>query len=207
MKSLTNKMITGAALLAIAMSSPSKEKSTDDGMSYIPNGTYKGTFEEFFVPSQINPLEGYVAINIEKPRVVDQYFVEKVIKLESNYNSKAVSPKGARGKMQIMPIALKEWNNDHPNEQYTLNDLFDSKINIKIGTYQLRKIEDHYLPAYKLSITPENILASYNWGPYNVGEKLKRDVKGERDKGIPRETRNYIAEFKNLEDPTPLTFE
>ena len=75
-----------------------------------------------------------------------------VAKIESNYQSDAVSNKGAIGVMQIMPLtALMQFGIEK-------SKLFDPKINIKIGV----KFLDHLIKKYKGNISIA--LSHYNGG-------------------------------------------
>src|SRR5690349_11810834 len=53
---------------------------------------------------------------------VDARIVNAVIRVESAYDSRARSPKGARGLMQLMPAT---------GRQYGALDLFDPKVNVE----------------------------------------------------------------------------
>ena len=75
-----------------------------------------------------------------------------VAKIESNYQSDAISNKGAIGVMQIMPLtALMEFGIEK-------SKLFDPRINIKIGV----KFLDHLIKKYKGNISIA--LSHYNGG-------------------------------------------
>lgn len=95
--------------------------------------------------------------------------VHSIIQTESNYNSQAISPKGAIGLMQLMPETAKE---------YGVENLYDPKENIEGGVKYLRDLIKLYNKKTNL------VLAAYNAGQ----EAIKKY------KGIPPypETKNYI---------------
>lgn len=95
--------------------------------------------------------------------------IHSIIKAESNYDSWAVSPKGAAGLMQLMPETAA---------QYGVKDRFDAEDNIKGGVKYLKDLCQLY------SNNTKFVLAAYNAGQ----EALKKF------KGIPpySETREYI---------------
>ena len=95
--------------------------------------------------------------------------LKAIIKVESNFNSQAVSEKGAIGLMQIMPINFASLN---------IKDPFDACQNIMGGANYLRKMMDYF----KLDLVKG--IAAYNAGPGNV----------EKANGIPdiKETKLYV---------------
>lgn len=96
--------------------------------------------------------------------------VTAVIRAESSYNPRAVSGKGARGLMQLMPAA---------GEAMGVRDYFSPEENIRAGVGILRKLLDKYGWDYKKA------LAAYNAGENAVDE----------NGGMPPydETRDYIS--------------
>ncbi|MFN2511196.1 MAG: transglycosylase SLT domain-containing protein [Pyrinomonadaceae bacterium] len=101
---------------------------------------------------------------------IDPYLVFCVIEQESNFRSRAVSPKGARGLMQLMPGTARRLGVRRP---------FDAAENIKGGTQYLRELMDMFGGQVNL------VLASYNAGEGAV-KKYGRSVPPYR------ETREYV---------------
>lgn len=84
---------------------------------------------------------------------IDPLFIKAIIKAESNFEEKAVSPKGAQGLMQLMPGTAQDM---------AVEDPFDPEENIFGGTRYfsmlLRRFQDDKVLA----------LAAYNAGPERV---------------------------------------
>jgi soluble lytic murein transglycosylase-like protein len=104
---------------------------------------------------------------------VQEGLIKAVIKMESDFNPKAVSRAGARGLMQLMPSTAAGLG---------VKDAFDPEQNIMAGTRFLRELLEKY------GGNLDSTLAAYNWGPGNV----------DRSRGafLPRETREYLGKVK-----------
>ncbi|HYX20957.1 MAG TPA: lytic transglycosylase domain-containing protein [Thermoanaerobaculia bacterium] len=100
---------------------------------------------------------------------VDAAFVSALIRAESNYEPRAVSRKGARGLMQLMPATARRLSVARP---------FDPASNVGGGVRYLRELLDRY------GNRPELVLAAYNAGEGAV----------ETYGGVPpyRETVSYV---------------
>ncbi len=105
---------------------------------------------------------------------VDADFIRSVIRAESNFNLRAVSPKGAQGLMQLMPQTAL---------QLGVQDAFEPEANIDAGTHYLREL----LLQYHGDVA--KALAAYNAGPHRVDQY----------RGVPpyRETRAYVRRVIN----------
>src|SRR5690606_29246350 len=126
--------------------------------------------------------------------------VESVIKHESAGNIAAVSPKGARGLMQLMPGTARDMAAELglPFSEARLTT--DADYNKRLGSAYLSKMLERYDGHEALA------LAAYNAGPGKVDEWLKNHGdprKGEIGTGawvqkIPyAETRNYTRNILN----------
>nr|MBF0685278.1 transglycosylase SLT domain-containing protein [Pseudomonas sp.] len=126
--------------------------------------------------------------------------VDSVIKHESSGNIAAVSPKGARGLMQLMPGTARDMAAELglPFSEARLTS--DAAYNKRLGSAYLNKMLDRYDGHQALA------LAAYNAGPGKVDEWLESHGdprKGEIGTGawvqkIPyAETRNYTRNILN----------
>jgi len=107
---------------------------------------------------------------------VEGPLVHSVIRAESNYNTQAVSNKGALGMMQLIPATARRFGVRNP---------FDPKQNVEGGVRYLRFLLDYYKNDYRKAIAA-----------YNAGEGAV-----DRYQGVPpySETRNYVYQVaKNL---------
>jgi soluble lytic murein transglycosylase-like protein len=106
---------------------------------------------------------------------VDPNLVRAVVKVESNFNSNAVSRKGAMGLMQLMPSTARELKVKNP---------FDPEQNVDAGVRHLKQLLENYNGDVNLT------LAAYNAGSGAVA----------RSAGVPRyaETQNYVRRITNI---------
>jgi soluble lytic murein transglycosylase-like protein len=132
-----------------------------------------------FEPAPPEPAKAETAKPIDLDNVIrevslrsrlDADFIASVIRAESGGNAKAVSPKGARGLMQLMPGTA---------DQLGVQNSFDAAQNVDGGVRYLMQL----LQQFNYDVA--KALAAYNAGPQRVTQY----------KGVPpyRETRAYVT--------------
>ncbi|MEO2054472.1 MAG: lytic transglycosylase domain-containing protein [Nitrospira sp.] len=88
-----------------------------------------------------------------KAQGIEPALIKAMIRVESDFNTEAVSSAGAQGLMQVMPATAKDLQ---------LEDPFDPEDNIRSGTRYLRYLLDRFGSDVTLA------LAAYHAGPGNV---------------------------------------
>jgi soluble lytic murein transglycosylase-like protein len=123
-------------------------------------------------PSPVSaPVDLAEVVNAASGRYrLDPDLVNSVIKAESAFHVRAVSPKGAQGLMQLMPDTASKLG---------VPNAFDPQANVEGGTKYLRELLERY------DFDLVKALAAYNAGPQRV----------EQFGGVPPyyETRAYVA--------------
>jgi soluble lytic murein transglycosylase-like protein len=116
---------------------------------------------------------GEIISALSETHGVDPLLVRALIQVESNYQPRARSRKGALGLMQLMPATART---------YKLHNPFDPRANIEAGVKHLKSLIDRF--------GVELGLAAYNAGEGAVA----------RFNGVPpyRETRTYVSRILSL---------
>lgn len=124
----------------------------------------------------------------QAPASVD---LNRLFQTESNFIADAIGKKGDMGLGQLTPIAVADWNKNHPNEQYNHapEDMFHPETNAKISNWAVNIQAPKYLKALGLPDTVDNRLAMYKSGYGNMksGEAWKSG-----------ETQKYINKYKTI---------
>lgn len=103
---------------------------------------------------------------------VDPHLIRSVMHVESSGNAKAVSPKGARGLMQLMPATAKELG---------VTNIDDPRENVLAGAKYLRQLSDRF------GGDEAKVLSAYNFGPSAVAQ----------GRPLPRETQRYVQKVSD----------
>jgi soluble lytic murein transglycosylase len=93
---------------------------------------------------------------------LDPFLVAALIRQESEFNTKAVSPSNARGLTQVLPSTARQLSRQLKIPRYSTRMLFTPDMNLKIGTYYLKALSDQLQGKW------EETLASYNAGKSRV---------------------------------------
>lgn len=118
---------------------------------------------------------GEIIDRVAAEQGVNAKLVRALVQVESAYQPRARSPKGAMGLMQLMPSTAR---------QYSLADPYDPASNIEAGIKHLKSLLQRFPKSIALA------LAAYNAGEGAVT----------RFNGIPpyAETRNYVSRILSL---------
>jgi hypothetical protein len=119
--------------------------------------------------SSANPQVRAMVEETAKNLDVSPQLVDSVIQVESNYNTYAISPKGAQGLMQLMPATAR---------RFGVINSFDPRQNIEGGVRYLKFLQETFQDD-RLAVAA-----------YNAGEKAVAKYKN-----VPpyRETVDYVA--------------
>jgi Transglycosylase SLT domain len=151
------------------VSGPAREVSDDAG-SQVASDTQPGGAEAAS-PRMLDMREIEAHIRVTAARHgVPARLVAAIIEAESDFDPRAVSRKGARGLMQLMPETAS---------MLAVHDAFDPYANIDAGVRHLRRLIDRFDGDLPLAIAA-----------YNAGENAVATYRG-----VPpyRETRRYVA--------------
>jgi soluble lytic murein transglycosylase-like protein len=127
--------------------------------------------------SQLRQLVNQVSLEYG----VDPKLVDALVRVESSYDPRAISRKGAMGLMQLMPDTA---------DRLEVEDPFDPEDNVRAGVKEFSRLVDRYAGNLQLA------LAAYNAGEGAVA----------RYRGVPpyNETRNYVSRILTLYTGRPF---
>lgn len=151
-----------------------------DAALALPPVSYDLSYREDRRPLFDTPYDRMIVAEAKRYGV-DASLVSAVIRAESNYEPRAISRKGARGLMQLMPATARRLSLRHP---------FDPTANVRAGVRYLKELLDRF------NHRPELVLAAYNAGENAV----------ETFGGIPpyRETVGYVKKILSWWTPAPV---
>lgn len=126
---------------------------------------------------------------------MDWKLVAAVMAIESNYNPRAISPRGAIGLMQLMPSTAALY-------QVSSKELFNPKKNIEAGVLHLKMLRDRY------DGDLSRVIAAYNSGegavdryngvpPYRFTRAFVRKVMARYETHVQNELQAASAIYAN----------
>jgi hypothetical protein len=113
----------------------------------------------------IRDLSLFIVLKSEEFQI-SPYLILSLIQVESAFDAKAISPKGAIGLMQLMPSTAEAVAQEKGIPFSGVTSLEDPKLNIYLAL--------HYIKELKATF-PQNkhMLTAYNMGPSALQKKLK----------------------------------
>jgi soluble lytic murein transglycosylase-like protein len=141
---------------------------TESGVKYILIMREKRILLDRKLGDNMSRYDDLIIKASEKHKI-EPALIKAIIKAESNFNHRAVSPKGARGLMQLMPATASSLQ---------VQDSFHPENNIEGGVRYLRYLLNYFNGNLPLALAA-----------YNAGENAVI-----RHRGVPpyRETQVYI---------------
>jgi soluble lytic murein transglycosylase len=152
-----------------------------------PTKSYFRPLPAFGLPQGVNLVRGQYATLINQIALeerVDPELVRAIIKAESNFDTYALSPKGARGLMQLMPGTAG---------RYAVANTHEPEGNIRGGVRHLRYLQDLFPGRLPLALAA-----------YNAGEQVV--LRYDRVPPYP-ETRRYVDRVLGIYGRPDLTEE
>jgi soluble lytic murein transglycosylase-like protein len=141
---------------------------TESGIKYVLIMREKRILLDRKLGDNISKYDDLIVKAAERHKI-EPALIKAIIKAESNFNHRAVSPKGARGLMQLMPTTASSLQ---------VQDSFHPENNIEGGVKYLRYLLNYFNGNLPLALAA-----------YNAGENAVI-----RHRGVPpyRETQVYI---------------
>lgn len=122
----------------------------------------------------------HIIVTESRKADIDPLLVAAVVRAESMFSKTAVSRRGAKGLMQLMPATGKYLSKISKIELKAVSDLHNPETNIKLGIWYLKYLERRF------SGSRERQLIAYNWGPANLQRAISSGA------SYPRESRYYV---------------
>jgi soluble lytic murein transglycosylase-like protein len=197
----------------------SETRAADSGTSLIkPTVMFTESTVSSASAVNLSSLRGYTTGNAQvdgfliqsgTTNGVDPLLLYSVMHQESSFKSHAISPKGARGLMQLMPGTAA---------RYGVTNIFDPKQNIEGGARYLRFLLDHFDGDLNLALAGynagEGAVEKYGWSipPYSETQEYVRRISRRysllQDPNAalyaPRLSRAQVARLQS-QSATPLT--
>ena len=108
-------------------------------------------------------------LNMSVEYQVDPFWIVSIIMVESNFKLKAISPKNARGLMQIKPDTaqhLYQLMQKTLTEEQISENLYQPVKNIEVGVFYLKKLLQNFRMNYQFATV------AYNMGPQGLRNRL-----------------------------------
>ena len=155
------------------ISASTEPKNADAASDIVPEPPPAPSQTSVQPEADVEPNLDEIIENASQTYNVESSFIRAVIKAESDFDTQAVSNKGAMGLMQLMPATAKDLG---------VTDPHDPAENIMGGTRYLKLLLKRYSGDKNMA------LAAYNWGMGNLERNPEK---------MPEETKTYIGRVNN----------
>ena len=132
---------------------------------YLPIELYRNLYPFYYADEIIKHATNYG---------IDPLFVAAMIREESRYNAKIVSPAGARGLMQVMIPTGKLIAQKIKFPNFKRDLLFEPQVNIQFGTWYMSDLMRKFDGNCSL------VAGAYNGGPGRIKNWLKKAKSAEK---------------------------
>jgi hypothetical protein len=119
-------------------------------------------------------------VSESKRAEIDPLFVTAVVRTESHFKNKAVSRRGAKGLMQLMPETGRYIAKLSRIELKNIDALHNPETNIRLGVWYLKHLHERFEGDRKQA------LVAYNWGPTNLRRAMASGSQ------FPKESVQYV---------------
>lgn len=182
------------------------EKIREEYNKYADGGPVKSALpSSYFIPDQQSPFWSTIQNELVKSPTEGSVDINELKRrqawTETRGDDNAVSPKGAKGRYQIMPNVLKEYEEKTGDK----GDLFNPVYNERVRDWQIKRIQQSRTVNNNNptdSVLWGKTMAAYNWGIGNLGNALMKakndniDIYNTFDwidsKYLPKETIDYV---------------
>jgi soluble lytic murein transglycosylase len=120
-----------------------------------------------------------------KRKGIDYRIVLALAKVESNFRNDAISPKGARGLLQIKPSVAESIAKDLGIRLNSKKSLHEFEKNVLIGTHILSSLIEEFYDIHRA-------LSAYNMGHKKLLEQSNSDFRTTFSKAVLREYKRYL---------------
>lgn len=132
-----------------------------------------------------------------KDRTIPQELIWSIMRAETIYRPDAVSPVGARGLMQVMPMTGRKLASLMGEDTVSIDQLMRPAISIKYGSFYLRRLMTKFNNNVPL------VAAAYNGGPHRVHAWMHYFGGLDLDEFVEHipflETRNYVKKVSKYQ--------
>lgn len=157
--------------------------------SELPKKEFEALLLSSLSPSVQEEIKPYIGsiLNFSVEYQMDPFWIVSIIMVESNFKLTALSPKNARGLMQIKPDTaqhLYQLMQITLTEDQVSENLYHPEKNIEVGVFYLKKLLQNFRMNYRFATV------AYNIGPQKLRNRLT-------EKSLDVDNFSYLVKVKD----------